>query len=461
MKPFFITTAIHYVTDRPHLGHAYEMFAADILARYYRAQNKEVFFLTGTDEHGLKVAEAAKKNNIEPKVYADEIAKVYQETWKLLNISYDNFIRTTDPSHEKYVQEFLVKLNDAGEIYLDNYEGLYCVACEEYKNPSELIDGNLCPIHKTPCEKISEKVYFFRLSKYQKEIIEFIESDQLKVRPETKKNEILQFLKLEPLKDLAISRSKVMWGIPVPWDNKQTIYVWVDALLNYFTGSKGNWPPKLQLIGKDIFRFHAVIWPAMLLAAKLELPKEIFIHGFLTIDGEKISKTRGNIIDPVEIAKNYSADVLRYSLFREIPFGQDGDFSIRRLEERYQHDLANDLGNLVQRTLVMANKYEIKWEYQEVTTDDENINRAIENLEFNRALDLIWARISKSNQKIDQEKPWELAAKNRQELEKVIGDLLNEIVFTAKLLSPFMPEVSKKISEQLKSKNPEVLFPKK
>ncbi|AKM82051.1 TPA: methionine--tRNA ligase [Candidatus Berkelbacteria bacterium] len=458
---FFITTAIDYVSAAPHIGHAYEKLAADVLARYWRNRGAEVFFLTGTDEHGMKVAQAAKKMSVSPKKYADEIALKYQAAWSYLNIKYDNFVRTTDPSHEKFVQEFLQKLYDNGEIYQGNYEGLYCVGCEEYKVQEDLEPGDMCPLHKKKCESISENIYFFKLSKYQNQLMEAIQSGQLVIEPESRKNEIFKFLAKEPLRDLAISRSKVDWGIQVPWDKTQTIYVWVDALLNYITGSRGLWPPTLQLIGKDIFRFHAIIWPAMLLAGGYELPEKLFIHGFLTVNGQKISKTIGNVIDPIEIAKVYGVDPLRYYMFREIPFGGDGDFSIDRFEKRYQSDLANDLGNLFQRVLVMQQKYGIEWKYAVPEKTFPEINRAIEDLKFNEALNLIWKMITEANQEIDMERPWELAKTNPTKLAELLKGLLVNLSEVANLLEPFMPDTSRKMTEQLSTGHFEPLFPRR
>ncbi len=458
---FFVTTAIDYASDVPHIGHALEKLAADILARYWRRRGREVFFLTGTDEHGLKVFQAAQKKGIEPQQFVDDIALKYQATWSALEIKYDHFIRTTDPEHEKYVQQFVQKLYELGEVYKDRYQGLYCVGCEEYKVKSELLPGEVCKVHKNKCQAVFEDVYFFRLSKYQSQLLDIIKSQKIVVEPEVRRNEIISFLTKEPLQDLAISRSKVSWGIPIPWDNSQTIYVWVDALLNYLTGSRGNWPPSMQLIGKDIFRFHCIIWPAMLLAVGLELPRKIFIHGFLTVNGERISKTRGNVIDPLQIAKIYGVDPLRYFLFRETPITQDGDFSIDRFEKRYQHDLANDLGNLVQRVLTLANQNKIVWEYRTITKPFHQIDQAVEDLRFDRALELIWDIITEANQRIDAEKPWELAKTNPKKLGEVMIQLLEALSQIAYELEPFMPETTWSINEQLKSLKPYILFPRK
>lgn len=455
-----ITTPIYYINDAPHIGHAYTTIAADILTRYWRKRGADVFFLTGTDEHGLKVSQTADKYGQSPKEYADYVSAKYKTTWSLLNINYDNFIRTTDVHHEDFVKKFLQKLYDQGEIYKDAYKGLYCVGCESYEDRKDLLQGDICPIHKTRCEEISEEIYFFKLSKYQNRLIEAIQSKTFLIEPETRRNEVFRFLSKEPLKDLAISRSKVSWGIPIPWDRSQTVYVWVDALLNYITGSYDIWPPQTQLMAKDIFRFHAIIWPALLIASGYELPKRLFIHGYFTIDGIKMSKTIGNVVDPVKIARTYGPDALRYFLFREIPFGLDGDFSIDRFEKRYKADLSNDLGNLFQRILSMARIYKINWKYNASPKIYPEINKAIEELRFSDALNKIWQIITEANQQIDMERPWDLVKSNPKELTELMKGLLETLSQLANLLEPFMPGTSLKMIDQLKSGNPEPLFPR-
>lgn len=458
---FFVTTPIYYINDAPHIGHAYTTIAADILSRYWKKRGAEVFFLTGTDEHGSKVSQAAQKKGIKPKKFADEMAMKYKAAWSYLNIEYDNFIRTTDPQHEKFVQDFLQKLYDNGEIFKDKYSGLYCVGCEEYKVEKELGEGNTCPIHKTKCDLVEEDIYFFKLSKYQDQLMELIQSKKLVIEPEKRKNEVWQFLAKEPLRDLAISRTKVPWGIHVPWDKSQTIYVWFDALLNYISASRGLWPPSLQLMAKDIFRFHAIIWPALLLASGYEIPEQLFIHGYFTINGVKMSKTIGNVIDPIELSKVYGVDALRYFIFREVPFGEDGDFSIDRFESRYKADLANDLGNLVQRVIALAAKYNIDWDYLVTENKYTSINDSIENLKFSEALNSIWMLISEANKQIDLEKPWDLVKTNPEKFKLLINGLMQVLADISNLIQPFMPETSRKIIDQLKSKNFQPLFPRK
>jgi methionyl-tRNA synthetase len=458
---FFVTTPIYYANDDPHIGHSYSTIAADVLTRFWKARGAETHFLTGVDEHGMKIEQAAAKAGCTPKEFVNKIAAGYQKAWWALNINYTNFIRTTDKDHEKFVQDFVQKLYDNGDIYPDKYEGLYCVGCEEYKKDEDLEKGNICPLHKKECELIKEDIYFFKLSKYQNQVIEAIQSGKFSIEPENRRNEIFKFLAKEPLRDLAISRSKVEWGVPLPWDESQTIYVWVDALLNYLSGSQGFWPPNMQIIAKDIFRFHAIIWPALLIATGYELPEKLFIHGYFTINGQKMSKTLGNVVDPVEISRIYGADALRYFLMREVPFGSDGDFSLDRFDQRYRADLANDLGNLLQRTIVMAKNYEVRWLYEPPTKKYAEIDAAIEELKFSEALNLIWKIISEANVRIDAEKPWDLVKTDPDKTAKILSNLLDTMSDIAGLIEPFMPETSCKMVEQLKTGKQVPLFPRK
>lgn len=473
----YITTPIYYINDKPHLGHAYTTIAADVLARYWRSRGQKVFFLTGTDEHGLKVQKAAEKEGIEPKKFADSMAALFQDTWKKLDIVCDFFIRTTDAAHEKYVKEFATKLFRKGDIYKDTYRGLYCIGCEAYIQNDDLVDGK-CILHNQAPQKIEEDVYFFRLSKYQEHIKKVIETDIFRIEPKERKNEVLGFINQKGgLKDVAISRSKVKWGIPLPWDKEHVFYVWFDALLNYLsalkiTGIKA-WPPDIQLMAKDILRFHALIWPAILSAGEENLPKELFVHGYFTIEGKKMSKTIGNVVNPVEVAEKYGTGALRYFLLREFPFGEDGDYSENNLIERYNSELADDLGNLLQRTLVMVKRFKIK-----VTNKHREIRHngiiedKIEALDFQGALIEISRAVKGANAFIDKEKPWALvdnARKSREigletdektKFDEIFVHLISTLHQVAYYLEPFMPHEVLEIQRQLKSLKPEPIFPK-
>ncbi len=462
----YITTPIYYVNDIPHIGHAYTTIAADVLNRYYKQRGDESYFLTGTDEHGAKIAEAAKNSGQNPKDFVDGLVPHFKSAWKLLNVGYDGFIRTTDKGHEKVVLEFIEKLKENGFIEKRKYEGNYCVGCEKFVTDDDLKDGK-CPDHGKEPIKHSEENYFFLLSKLEKKLLEIIESDKYEIRPESRKKEIVGKIK-QGLDDVSISRQAVDWGIKFPGDDTQTVYVWVDALINYYSATTymkdaPSWPASLHIIGKDILWFHAVIWPAMLLAIKKDLPKKLFAHGFFTIGGKKMSKTLGNAIDPSILVKKFGADAIRYAILKEFPFGEDGDISEEKIKERYRNDLGNEVGNLVQRTLSMIVKYGVKIEKIETLKCDSNncIDKNIESLEFDRALEKLWSCARKQNKFIDDKKPWELAkAGDVEKLKSVLQSVYGFLVIFSDQVAPFMPTTSSTIKKQLKELKPEPLFPR-
>jgi len=462
-KRFFVTTPIYYINDLPHIGHAYATFAADILARYHRSVGDQTFFLTGTDENSQKTVFAAQTAGKEIKVYTDELARRWQETWQKLGISNDDFIRTTEPRHAKVVKEIFEKIDQKGDLYKSKYEGLYCVGHEAFLKPDDLDENGLCPDHKTKPEQISEANYFFRLSKYQPALLQHFKNNPSFVEPKERYNEILNFIK-GGLQDISVTRETQKWGIPSPVDPNQVVYVWFDALINYISADSSRWPADVHIIGKDILRFHAVIWPAMLLSAGYPLPKKIFAHGFFTIDGVKISKSLGNAIDPLAISEKYGVDALRYYLFKEIPFGNDGDFSFKRLEEVYNADLANGLGNLVARVAKLCEIAGLVLKPKKTKpVFDAAYKKALEELRFQDALNLIWSKITNIDRQIDQSRPWELIKKDTQQAEVVLTSFVEQIRAVQILLIPFLPETAKKIAEQFvgpKIKSAKPLFPR-
>jgi len=466
MKKFFVTTPIYYINDIPHIGHTCTTVAADVVARLHRAKGEDVFFLTGTDEHGQKVAETAQKEGLNVKEYCDKISPRFEEAWKNLDISFDFFIRTTDSRHEKVVTEVLQKIYDNGDVYKDKYEGLYCVGCEKFLTETELVD-NHCGLH--PPEKTvfkSEENWFFKLSKYVPEIIKIIENEESNyIFPVGKKLEILAKLKAG-VKDVSISRENVEWGIPTPWDKTQTVYVWFDALINYYSatqfveGKKEFWPADLHLLGKEILWFHTVIWQAMLLSAEIELPKKTYTHSFYMIDGQKMSKSLGNVISPQQLIDLFGVEGSKYLIIRSFPSENDSDVGINRFKEKYNADLANNLGNLVSRVAKLAEGQKTEEEKFEFDGEFENL---INNLKLDEAFELIFNKyIDASNLKLNQTSPWKLGKENSERI-AVLGECTKNIRKAAFHLQIVMPEVAKKIENCFKNEvKPltESLFPR-
>ena len=471
-KPtYYITTPIYYPSDKLHIGHAYCTTIADTLARFHRAKGEDVFFLTGSDEHGLKIQRKAQEKGITPIEYVDAIIANFKQLWNELNISNNDFIRTSEERHHKVVQDVLTKIFEQGDIYKKNYEGLYCVPCESYWLERQLVDGK-CPDCGRPVEKMQEESYFFKLSKYQDWWLQFIEENPNFIQPASRRNEMINFVK-QGLEDLCITRTTFDWGIPVPFDKKHVVYVWFDALLNYLTGIKYGtddamfnkfWPASLHLVGKEIVRFHTIIWPIMLKAMGVELPQKVYGHGWLVIDGDKMSKSKGNVIDPLALIDEFGADAIRYFLLREIVFGNDGNFSRDALITRINSDLANDLGNLLHRTVSMIEKYHggvvtnagvneaVDEDLQTlVKTTVANFEKDMDAMEINSAIKGVWALISRANKYIDETGPWILAKDEAKaaRLQTVMYNLAETLRVVAILVAPFIPSTSPKIYTQL------------
>ncbi len=438
-KKFYVTTAIDYVNAKPHIGHAFEKVLADALVRWNKLNGKKVFLLTGTDENAQKNALAAKEKGISTKRFVDENSKFFVELCKKLDVDYDYFIRTTDQKHQKIAKEIFKKVYSKGEIYKGKYKGNYCTGCEAFITEKELVDGK-CHEHNKKPEQISEEAYFFRLSKYKNKIINFVKTS---VSPESKKNEILSRLEGGELHDLCVSRTNLDWGIDSPIDKNFKIYVWFDALINYISGAHGNWPTDVHVIGKGINWFHSVIWPAMLISADYDLPKKILVHGYLNIDGKKMSKSLGNVIDPLVLTGKYSSDSIRYSLLRSSVF-DDSDYSEKLLIERHNNELADKLGNLVSRVSALAERDGLQKTNNNLLKklDVKRIEKLFENYEFDKVLNEIFGFIDICNEYVQNKKPWE--TKDR----KVLYELADSIKAIGILLYPFIPSTSEKIAKQ-------------
>jgi methionyl-tRNA synthetase len=489
---YYVTTPIYYVNAAPHLGHAYTTIAADILARHHRQRGEDVFFLTGTDEHGEPVADAAHALGVEPQALADRNSERFRALAPKIEATNDFFIRTTDPQHMEVVQDILARVRENGHVYMGTYEGWYCPKCADFKAENEVDEGELCPIHHVKLTREQEDNYFFALSAFQEPLERLYAEHEQFVAPRTRYNEALSFIK-SGLRDVPLTRHKLTWGVPVPWDPEHVFYVWFDALLNYYSAlayapvpqsvggqdrvpapastlasapSAGEpnggtltdtfWPANVHLIAKDILRFHAVYWPALLMAAGIELPKRVFVHGYLLMDGEKMSKSLGNVLDPFEVIERFGADALRFYLLRDVPFGQDGSVSTASFEQRYESELANDYGNLASRTLAMIVRYRDGvvdgGDPDELLQGDfaglpERVAELLDRVELTNALDEIWQRVRRLNRYVEEQAPWQLAKDPERagDLDRVLRTLAEGLRVVSVLLAPYLPDATAKL----------------
>src|SRR4051794_28092151 len=456
--PYYLTTPIYYVNAEPHLGHAYTTIAADVLARHMRQRGEEVFFLTGTDEHGEPVAQAAERQGVTPQELVDRNAPKFQDLVKRVNATNDFFIRTSDEQHKQAVRDVLQRVHDAGHVYAGHYEGYYCPRCADFKTDAELVDGNKCPIHLIVLEREVEDNWFFALSKFQEPLEAWYAEHPEWVLPDFRYNEALSFIK-QGLQDVSLSRRRISWGVEVPWEPSQVFYVWFDALLNYYTALtyapgasvEKFWPPSVQLLAKDILKFHAVIWPALLMAADLPLPKQLFIHGYLLMDEHKMSKSLGNVIDPFEVIEKYGTDALRFYLMREVSFGQDGNVSTEGFENRYTTELANDYGNLASRTLAMVERYRDGVVARPADVSGQGIAARVcerlDRIDITGALDAIWQEVRALNAYVAAEEPWKLAKDEAkaERLDAVLYRLAEGLRVVSILLHPWIPDATEKL----------------
>jgi methionyl-tRNA synthetase len=483
VRSYYVTTPIYYVNAAPHLGHAYTTIAADVIARHHRQRGERVFFLTGTDEHGEPVADAAHALGVEPQELADRNSERFRALAPRLHVTNDFFIRTTDPRHGERVQQVLSAVRENGYVHKGLYEGWYCPRCADFKAENEIDPGNLCPIHHVPLTREQEENWFFALSAFQEPLERLYAEREDFICPQSRRNEALSFIR-SGLRDVPLTRHKLRWGVPVPWDSEHVFYVWFDALLNYYSAlsyarpgedlTDVFWPADCHLIAKDILRFHAVYWPALLIAAGLELPRRIFVHGYLLMEGEKMSKSLGNVLDPFAVIDRFGSDALRFYLMRDVSFGQDGSVSTTAFEQRYESELANEYGNLASRVVAMVHRYrdgivpaapldpDLAPDFDGLA---EQVEQLIDRIELTQALEAIWARVRRLNRYVEEQAPWQLAKQEgaAADLDRVLGSLVEGLRLLSTMLQPYLPDATAKLLQALQSSpigRLQPLFPK-